>query len=434
LFENKLNLVSFMNEHGAIRILFKCLAENDNSKQQIYLGGSFEALNQLPFGDIKPDNIYGQMPNFKASLKFYWIDDDGSIERAPRAQLILYPKYPEVRLSGFLLGCRTAPRAHLQPVPVGERKYNNGRDGRVLVFGISDDDSIFAYLSLADTPLSNELIHIADDNSLFTPIDIQNRVNSRTAMLNVLSQIHLHGRVQGSRLDAQGNVISYNAVNAGGYTLEALLGVTPNGRAEPDWRGWEVKAFSGTRITLMTPEPDGGIYGDRGVGNFVLLYGNDVREGVRYFTGIHKCRDSNPKTRMRMILDGYDADANQITRIDSGLTLLDSNHQPAAIWTYSKLLEHWGRKHAKAVYVPYYRENIRNINHFSYGSSVLVGEGTDFNKFLAAFNNGYVVYDPASKLFVNERGNLQTKARNQFRINVNYLRELYNVFTNEELS
>ena len=33
--------------------------------------------------------------------------------------------------------------------------------------------------------------------------------------------------------------------------------------------GWEMKAYSGDRITLMTPEPDGGMYGENGVKVFV---------------------------------------------------------------------------------------------------------------------------------------------------------------------
>ena len=52
-------------------------------------------------------------------------------------------------------------------------------------------------------------------------------------------------------------------------TLEAELGITPNGYAEPDFMGWEVKQYGVTDfiairprspVTLMTPEPTGGIY------------------------------------------------------------------------------------------------------------------------------------------------------------------------------
>ena len=50
---------------GATYALFKMLSENDNSKQQIYLGGSFNVLQQLPFGEIK-EYVDIAKPNYKA--------------------------------------------------------------------------------------------------------------------------------------------------------------------------------------------------------------------------------------------------------------------------------------------------------------------------------------------------------------------------------
>ncbi|MDP1539904.1 MAG: hypothetical protein Q8L72_04530 [Moraxellaceae bacterium] len=100
---------------GVQQVLCKPLAENDNSKQQIYLGGSFDVLQMLPFEQVKPYNT-GKVPNFKASLHFYWLDGDGKSHLAPHTQLILYPKYPEVRLSGFLRGCTAAPNELMRPI------------------------------------------------------------------------------------------------------------------------------------------------------------------------------------------------------------------------------------------------------------------------------------------------------------------------------
>jgi cobyrinic acid a,c-diamide synthase len=42
-FENYSQLTDLLARSGVTRVIFKPLAENDNSKQQIYLGGSFEA-------------------------------------------------------------------------------------------------------------------------------------------------------------------------------------------------------------------------------------------------------------------------------------------------------------------------------------------------------------------------------------------------------
>ena len=44
-----------MASHGAVRFYAKRLAPNDNSKNQVYLGGGFGALNVIPHGEIEDD-------------------------------------------------------------------------------------------------------------------------------------------------------------------------------------------------------------------------------------------------------------------------------------------------------------------------------------------------------------------------------------------
>jgi hypothetical protein len=429
LFDNKESLIRFLTDHGAERILFKCLAENDNCKQQIYLGGSFEALNQLPYSNVHPANINGRRPNYKASLNFFWVSYEFRIEKAPGTQLILYPKYPEVRLSGFLKKCSIAPREYLYPIPRPERRFNKGKDGRILVLGICNDGRILAYLALPETPLSNELAQLADDSKLFTQLEIEERVASVTELLARTQEIQRRGWIQACKMNTQGEIVPYNAINAGGYTLEACFGIIPNGRAEPDWRGWEIKAFTKNRVTLMTPEPDAGYYYDHRVEAFINRYGRRRAQGDYYFTGIHKCGFTNTTTNMEIILDGFDTRINRIVNVTGGLILLDSEGEPAAVWTFAKLLEHWGRKHAHAAYIPYRSRRITGIFEYQYMNPVKLGEGTDFGKFLQAFGSGNIVYDPGSKLFINERGNTQVKARNQFRMKVSELNALYNQFS-----
>lgn len=429
MFDNKEELIRFMTHQGVKKILYKCLTENDNSKQQIYLGGSFDALNQIPFGEVLPSNINGSKPNFKAALNFFWINDEGQIKLAPKAQLILYPKYPEVRLSGFLQGCSIAPSNYLQHIPSGKRQNNNGRDGRVLIFGIRNDDRILAYLAPAGTSLANELITAADTNNIFTYIQITSGLATITELLSEIKNIKDAGWLSGRKMNSQGAVVDYNAQNGGGYTFEACLGIIPNGRSEPDWMGWEVKAFSDNIITLMTPEPDAGHYGEHNVRRFVQEYGHVSKKGELYFTGIHRCGILNKKTGMKMFIDGYDANTDRITNVTGGLTLLDSEDNPAAIWTFAKLIEHWGRKHARTVYIPYIKQKKQAVTEYQYINPIMLGIGTDFYKFLRAFNDGFIYYDPGSKLFINERGHSQTKARNQFRINKRNLTHLYDQFS-----
>ena len=100
-----------MRDHGADRIYAKKMSPNDNSKNQVYLGGGFGALNIIPHGEIITDTrpmAGSKQDRPKARVNFFWLDTDGR-HPAPDAQLILYPDYPEVRMSGFLKGCKAAP-------------------------------------------------------------------------------------------------------------------------------------------------------------------------------------------------------------------------------------------------------------------------------------------------------------------------------------
>ena len=49
-------LTMLMRQNGAERIYAKKLAPNDNSKNQIYLGGDFSVLNIIPHGIVETDS------------------------------------------------------------------------------------------------------------------------------------------------------------------------------------------------------------------------------------------------------------------------------------------------------------------------------------------------------------------------------------------
>lgn len=121
------DLIRLMKEKGVSRLYSKPLSENDNSKNQIYLGTSYEAFQILPHGEIV---AYSELkrPNFKARVNLIWIDENGNCNNAPNAQMILYPKYPEVRLSGFLSGCKNAPSDAFRVISKSER--TGEKDGR----------------------------------------------------------------------------------------------------------------------------------------------------------------------------------------------------------------------------------------------------------------------------------------------------------------
>lgn len=424
-FQQLNSLIACFRALGATRIFCKHLAENDNTKQQIYLGGSFEVLKLLVFGEVVPYDAV-KVPNFKADIPLWWVAGDGQAAPAPGAKLILYPKYPEIRLSGFLNRCPLAPSVNMQPVPAAERQFHNGPDGRILVFGVSVD-KVFAHLVLPKTDIATEIHQREKTDDLyggvFREIPIQEEQSSREILLTRLREIHQAGWHDSMRLDRNGKRIPYIAKNGGGYTLEALLGIIPNGRSAPDFEGWEIKAYSSDRITLMTPEPDAGYYGHKGVEAFLRKYGKQTREDTIYFTGIHKAGTRSASGHL-LTTEGFDHKTGKIINVSGGIRLLDEKMNVSAEWTYGRLISQWAKKHARAAYVPYEKYNGESVR-YRYNSPVMLGEGTEFELFLRALASGAVVYDPAPKLTGVGTSKTLVKARNQFRVNVKNLGVLY---------
>ena len=429
-FQTIAQLEARLSDLGATRIFCKHLSENDNTKQQIYLGGNFEVLSFFPFGEI---TAYSELatPNYKAPLDFFWVDID-SQEKAIGAQLILYPKYPEVRLSGFLQGCKTAPAKHLQPIPLAERDQ---KDGRYLVFGTTADGRTLAYLAPESSQLANEIAAkfiSSPPDGLFLELSVPVGSNqNKVLVMNALREIQLRGFHESCRRNRHGEIIPYAATNGGGYTLEALLGITPNGSSEPDYLGWEIKSYSRSKITLMTPEPRSGFYGTYGAKAFVERYGHDSGGGSMYFTGIHKVGLVSRKTNMTMLVQGFDPINPKKMDVGGNVLLIDAKGNEAAGWSFSDLLLHWNRKHAFAAYVPYTTQ--KTPAAYKYNNPVLMCEHTDFVKYLTALCNGCVLFDPGSKVTDANTANSKIKARSQFRINLANLNRLYEKATPEML-
>src|SRR3546814_435837 len=315
-----------MRHHGATRIYAKKLAPNDNSKNQVYLGGDFSALNIIPHGNIYTDDadVAGAVRDrAKAAVDFYWIDDAGR-HHAPNTGLILYPKYPEVRMSGFLSGCRAAP-AQIMRV----------RDeGRVLILGMTSQGEVLGYVATADDPVTAELnAHDWPMVGVFLelPLTLTHAEGPRAQLISELHRIWQLQWIASQKLAPDGTKAPYAARNGGGYTLEAELGITPNGYAEPDFMGWEIKQY-GVRdfvsfrpkspVTLMTPEPTGGVYRTEGVAAFTKRFGYPDQAGRpdRFnFGGRYDCqRTHDSLTGLRMILNGFDEASGKITDLDGG--------------------------------------------------------------------------------------------------------------------
>lgn len=429
MFADLAGLMRRFSELGAVRAFCKPLAENDNSKQQIYLGGNFDVVQMFPF-DMVEATSKGKDSTYKAKLNFVWVSNDKT-EQAAGAQLILYPQYPEVRLSGFLRGCKHAPNELLRPVPAAQRRFNNGSDGRILFFGITRNGETLAYLAPAESNLAREFRRLQADKtfsqeSVFFNLPLQGR-DSRIILLERLAEIRDGGWQPSISLKKEGILVPYKASNGGGYTLEALLGIIRNSRSEPDFMGWEIKAYSKDRITLITPEPDGGMYGDDGVKAFVRKYGKPSGVDTLYFTGTHRADCRNEKTGLTLVVRGFNPSLKIIEDVGGAVELLTDEGRCEAAWSFAHLLVKWNKKHAQAAYVPYESEKVFAPT-YRYFSPALLGEGTDFNRYLAALCAGLVIFDPGSKVMNASSVKSSVKPRSQFRMSVRHLAELYQKF------
>ncbi len=435
------DLKKIFREKGVIQIFCKKLAPNDNSKNQPYLASHISELSFLPTGDMTQEpstSLKTKDPKrqirYKAPLPLSWIDEVGNEYVAPGAQVIYYPQYPEVRLSGFLKGCRADLSEWMQPTKKGRS------EGRTLFFGIHSDGRILGWLSPPDSQISSE-VHdtpLIDVTSVFSElVDSKRPQTSKAMLVEELKRIHSLGSISSKRLDKFGNEKSYKAANGGGYTLEAELGVIPNGIAEPDYHGWEVKQFAVSKFglsaskpqTLMTPQPDGGVYFEEGIVSFIKKYGYaDATQADRYnFNGRHFYGKKLEKTGLTLFVDGFDAETGKISKSDGCMGLVDGKGNIAASWSFAKLIGHWKKKHNKAVYIPSIKSSVAGIPSYHYGNIVRFYEGTTFEKWLISLVAGRVYLDPGSR--VNDISTKPSvKHRWQFRCkhsDLGYLYESY---------
>lgn len=415
---------------GARKLYAKPLAENDNSKNQVYFGPDFEALNLFPNNGVVPDSSH-QNPIFKAKLDFGWLTANGNIAAAPGAQLILYPQYPEVRFSGFLKGCASPPSALMA----------SRMAGRILFLAVTGDQRVVGWVARGDEESASEFrsLQLPASSGVFVELSLATaptEEDSRAKLLSEFRRINRLGWIDSKQLDSKGTLKPCRATQCGGFTLEAELGIAKNSTSEPDFLGWEVKQHSvssfarpdsGTAITLMTPEPTDGFYKQHGAEAFVRKFGypdKRNRPDRRNFGGIYRVGQRQPTTGLTMNIIGYDETTGRILDASGAVALFNDTGELAAAWAFSSLLEHWSRKHARAVYVPSMRR-IEPSWQYAYSPRVRLAERTDGLRLLSALANGRVYYDPGIKLENESSSKPKSKKRSQFRVASKHLPMLY---------
>lgn len=116
-----------------------------------------------------------------------------------------------------------------------------------------------------------------------------------------------------------------------------------------------------------------------------------------------------------------------IEDVGGAVELLTDTGHCAAAWSFGDLMIGWNKKHAQAAYVPYESEKVGEPA-YRYLSPALMGEGTDFNRYLAAMCAGLIIFDPGSKVMNASSQKSSVKARSQFRMSVQNLPVLYQKF------
>jgi len=406
---------------GCTSIHAKRLAPNDNSKNQIYIGRSIESVSEIPCGALVA-HTEGDKMHFRADVTWSWLDlQDLKVHPAPHTKLIWYTRHDEVRLSGFMLGCS------------GASPLLRSRDaGRLLVFGVRPGDGSIAVIVPSDDALARSCPWD----------DLRNRSSAyRTAPENdsdirsKLRSLAARGWIESCRLHG-GNVVPYgNNNNSIGYTMEAHFGLAPNGVPGPDYLGWELKAkttsafplkLKSSPLTLMTTEPDGGLYADRGLEMFLKTWGYQGDDGRWRITGRHFVGAQHERTGLRLQLTGFDPASSKLTNINGGLELVDADGTVALRWSLSKLLSKWKGKHQNTAIVPAMRRVVDGKAYFRFDNTVLLCEGGDIYRMLHCLAARRVYFDPG-----HYWSPTKSKKRTMLRIT---LTDLPHLFTTSEFT
>lgn len=405
----------------------KLLAVNqDNEKNQIYLGYNLEFLSQFPGTKNFRTSSQSKSKRSSASGKpivehvfdFYWVEHGSPPAFAPNAKVIDYFQYPEMRFSGFLSGCTNPPDAL-------RRDSQDSYGRRVLILGFANRAVYGIVITDTQIQLVNELIDLPQwlDSEMFRRLSLEKESTQEINATLLLDEL----RAIGSQSKYESQILrkvnedpeTFRGTQGAGWTLESLLGIPRNSSGLPDKYGFELKAFSSTTVTLMTPEPDFGYRHDKGLTAFLHKYGwpGTKNDGSHRFNGRHSTQVTYKKSGLRLVIENWDTESNSPTGLGEPNVLLANplTDEVAAGWSFNKLAEKWGRKHAGAMYVAANKFKLEPglfASHYSYGPDVYCGQGTSAILLLKAIGLGVVYLDPGDR--VSESG--EEKKRTQWRI------------------
>ncbi len=426
-FSTMASLKNAFSKSNCKEVIVKLLATNqDNEKNQVYFGYSKELLSLFPSkvsfrspseSRSKSSSVAGK-PILEHAFKLYWLSEHAEPALAPNAKIIDYFQYPEMRFSGFLSGCSNPPDSL-------RRDSQDSYGRRVLVMGISEDSVFGTVLTDTDCNFIEELISLPHwlNSKMFLQLKLESNLIQEISpdlLLKELREIGSIEKYESRVLRRVGDSSEpFNGTQGAGWTLEALLGIPRNSSGLPDKYGFELKAFLSTTITLMTPEPDFGYRHDEGLSAFLHKFGwpGTKNDGSQRFNGKHNTLGTYKKSGLKLEIENWDLVKNSPTgHGEPNVSLIDpTSGEIAAGWSFTKLAEKWGRKHAGAMYVTAHKYKSKPgpfATHYSYGVDVHCGQGTSAILLLEAIGLGVVYLDPGDR--VNESG--EEKKRTQWRI------------------
>ena len=427
--------------YGCSEILIKPLADNqDNEKNQIYLGYSHELFSLLP-GKVsfrspseskdKTHSSYGKA-KIENALNLYWIENNRKPELAPNSKIIDYFQYPEMRLSGFLSGCANPPDALRRD---HQEKYGK----RILLLGMSGEniyatvvtetqhDFFKQLLTQPKWPVHDLLLklkinmpsHVSDARPSEIQSELENSVFDFDRLLFELKLLGSTKYPSSTLKENNGQAIPFRGNQGAGWTLESLLNIPRNSSESPDKYGFELKTFLSNKITLMTPEPDFGYRYEEGLESFLNKFGwiGTKNDGSYRFNGKHNTQSINKKSGLLLQIENWDYQLNAPTGkgIPNVLLVNPKTDEVAAGWSFEKLARKWGRKHAGAMYITaqkHTQDSEKFPSHYSFGPMVYCGLGTSTLHLMRGIASGFVYLDPGDR--INSNG--EEKKRSQWRV------------------
>lgn len=441
-----------MQKLGADLAVLKVLPKNANDKNQVYFASSFSSLHKI--FDLKLAER-GASTSHKSTAQpgshipeavfssFEWLKSDGSRVRARNVKVIVYTQYPEARLSGFLSVDDTMP----QSLSVSFTKANP-ETKRVLVLGRLPGGRCLAMICLDPTDaLLAEInaLERLEGSRVCRKLSIQQNYGEKllTQLAVIVAQPH-----KGCRLDSRGRTLPFNGTQVCGYTLEHALGIVPNSGKDGDLYGIELKTHTLRRATLFTPEPDFGLYAEN-FESFMRTYGYETKGGKEFrVTGIHRanvrCRKSgltlkvqeyhlanpsDPESDWLRDESGnrvpfpYDPSTSLTSKMEAvEVVLVDDAGFTAAGWSLERLMNNWGAKHNKAIYLAATKQTNPVAQEFAegfefqvaYSPRVIFCEGSSAERMLKAIADGIIFLDPAPKYVPSDAS--QNKRRAQWRV------------------